>query len=72
MLNLFNQDTAVAKFSTYHKTNGPNPNDALFYAGTQTLAGLIVSQNIAQDPRFLMDNRFQVPIQARFGVKFLF
>ncbi len=72
VLNLFNQSTAVAKFSTYHKTNGPNPNDALFYAGTQTLAGLIVSQNIAQDPRFLMDNRFQAPIQARFGVKFLF
>jgi hypothetical protein len=72
VLNLFNQDTAVAKFSTYHKTNGPNPNDALFYAGTQTLAGLIASQNIAQDPRFLMDNRFQAPIQARFGVKFLF
>ena len=40
--------------------------------GTQTLAGLIVSQNIAQDPRFLMDNGFQAPIQARFGVKFLF
>ena len=57
VLNLFNQDTAVAKFSTYHKTNGPNPNDALFYAGTQTLADLIVSQNIAQDPRFLMDEQ---------------
>ena len=72
VLNLFNQDTSVGKFSTYHKVNGPNPNDELFYRGQQTLAGLIASQNILQDPRFLMDNRFQAPIQARFGVKFLF
>jgi hypothetical protein len=72
VLNLFNQDTAVGKYSTYHKTNGPNPDDQLFYLGQQTLAGLIASQNIAQDPRFLMADRFQAPIQARFGVKFLF
>ena len=72
VLNLFNQDTSVGKFSTFHKVNGPNPNDELFYRGQQTLAGLISSQNILQDPRFLMDNRFQAPIQARFGVKFLF
>jgi hypothetical protein len=72
VLNLFNQHAAVGKFSTYHKVNGPNPNDAAFYRGEQTLAGLIQSANIAQDPRFLMADRFQSPIQARVGVKFLF
>jgi hypothetical protein len=72
VLNLFNQATAVGKYSTYHKTNGPNPDDRAFYLGEQTLAGLIQSQNIAQDPRFLMADRFQSPIQARLGVKFLF
>jgi hypothetical protein len=72
VLNLFNQTTPVGKYSTYHKTNGPNPDDHAFYLGQQKLADLIVSQNIARDPRFLMNDRFQTPIQARFGVKFLF
>ena len=27
---------------------------------------------MAKDPRFLMDNGFQAPLAARFGVKFLF
>ena len=72
VLNLFNQDTAVNKFSTYHKTNGVVPNEALFYTGQQTLASLIASQNIVQDPRFLMNSGFQAPIEARIGIKFLF
>jgi len=25
-----------------------------------------------KDPRFLMDDRFQAPLAARFGIKFLF
>jgi len=72
VLNLFNQDTAISRFSTYQKTNGVTPNEALFYTGAQTLAGLIQSQNIVKDPRFLMDNGFQAPIAARIGVKFPF
>jgi hypothetical protein len=72
VLNLLNQDTSVGKFSTYHKTNGPNPDQELFYRGQQNFSDLIVSQNIAKDPRFLMDNRFQAPILARIGLKFLF
>ncbi len=72
VLNLFNQDTAISKYSTYHKTNGVTPNEALFYTGQQTLASLIQSQNVVQDPRFLMANGFQAPLQARFGVKFIF
>ena len=72
VLNLFNQDTAVSKYSTYQQQNGVVPNEALFYSGTQTLAALISSQNIVRDPRFLMDNGFQAPILARLGVKFTF
>jgi len=72
VLNLFNQDTAISKFSRYHKTNGVNPNETLFYSGQQSLASLITSQNVVRDPQFLMDNGFQAPLQARFGVKFLF
>ena len=72
VLNLFNQDTAVGKYSTYQKINGVAPDEALFYTGQQTLGQLIASQNVVKDPRFLMDNAFQAPIAARFGVKFLF
>ena len=72
VLNLFNQDTATSKFSIYQKTNGVIPNEDLFYAGQQTLEQLIVSQNVVKDARFLMDNAFQAPIQARVGVKFIF
>lgn len=72
VLNLFNQDTSVGKYSTYHKTNGVTPDEALFYSGRQNLADLIVSQNVIKDPRFLMDNAFQTPLQARIGVRFLF
>jgi hypothetical protein len=73
VLNLFNQDTAVSKFSTYQRSGtGLSPNEAAFYNGTQTLAQLIQSSNLLQDPRFLQANGFQAPIQARFGVKFMF
>lgn len=72
VLNLFNQDTAIGKYSTYHKTNGVTPDEALFYSGRQNLADLIVSQNIIKDPRFLMNNAFQTPLQARIGVRFIF
>ncbi len=72
VINLFNQSTAVGKYSTYHKTNGVTPDETLFYTGKQNLADLIVSQNIVKDPRFLMDDRFQTPLQARIGVRFLF
>jgi outer membrane receptor protein involved in Fe transport len=72
VLNLFNQETAVGRHATYQKTNGVVPDETAFYTGTQTLGALITSRNIAKDARFLMDNQFQTPIVARFGVKFLF
>jgi hypothetical protein len=72
VLNLFNQDTTVGKYSTYQKSNGVAIDERLFYQGQQTIANQITAQNIVKDPRFLMDNSFQAPILARFGVKFLF
>jgi hypothetical protein len=77
VLNLFNQDTAIARFSTYHQVNGvtplgPDGTEEAFYRGQLRLADLIVSQGVAQDPRFLQDSAFQAPLQARFGVKFRF
>jgi hypothetical protein len=72
VLNLFNQDAAISKYSTYHYSGGVTPNETLFYSGQQTLEQLITSQNVARDPRFLQNNGFQAPIQARFGVKFIF
>jgi hypothetical protein len=72
ILNLFNQDTATGKFVTYQQgNNSVTPDEHAFYAGTQTLASLIPTQAV-KDPRFLMDNAFQNPLQARFGIKFLF
>jgi Carboxypeptidase regulatory-like domain/TonB dependent receptor/TonB-dependent Receptor Plug Domain len=72
VLNLFNQDTTVGRFSTYQQgNNSVTPDEHAFYAGTQTLASLIPSQAV-KDPRFLMDQFFQNPLQARFGIKFLF
>jgi hypothetical protein len=72
ILNLFNQDTAVSKYSTYQKVNGVVPDESLFFRGQQTLESLITSQGVVKDPRFLMNDGFQAPLQARFGVKFLF
>ena len=72
VLNLFDQKTATGKYSTYQKVNGVVPDETLFFTGRQTLASLITSQNVVKDPRFLMDNAFQNPLVARFGVKFLF
>jgi outer membrane receptor protein involved in Fe transport len=73
VLNLFNQETSVGRYSTYQQSGtGVVPNEALFYSGGQSLAQLITSQNVPQDPRFLKDQFFQAPIQARIGLKFLF
>ncbi len=72
VLNLFNQDTAISRNSTYQYTGGVIPDEAAFYAGRETLASLITSQGVIRNPMFLMNNGFQAPLQARFGVKFLF
>jgi hypothetical protein len=72
VLNLFDQEAGTSKFSTYQAVNGVNPDEAAFYNGTETLANDIKSQNVVVDPRFLLNNAFQLPFQARFGVRFGF
>jgi outer membrane receptor protein involved in Fe transport len=76
VINLFNQDTAISRSSTYQRTNGVVPDETLFYTGQQTLAQLITAREAAvtgfKSPLFLMDNGFQAPISARFGLKFVF
>ena len=72
VLNLFNHRTPVGRFSTYQYSGGVIPDEAAFYAGRQTLASLITSQHVVQDPRFLRDNQFQDAIQARIGFRFTF
>ncbi len=72
VLNLFNQQAATSKYSTYQKVNGVDFDEADFYAGRLDFDQLIAEQGVAQDPRFLQDNFYQAPIVARFGVKFLF
>jgi Carboxypeptidase regulatory-like domain/TonB-dependent Receptor Plug Domain len=72
VLNLFDQEAAISKYSTYQAVNGVVPDEVLFYNGQQTLESLIGSQRVTQDPRFLQNNSFQPPLQARFGVKFTF
>ena len=70
VLNLFNQQATVNKFITYNRVNGVNFSEAAFYAGQVNVDNLLPA--VDKDPRFLMANGFQPPIQARFGVRFNF
>ena len=72
VLNLFNQNTAIGRYSTFQYSGGVIPDEDAFYAGQQTLGSLITSQRVPQDPRFLRDNQFQDGLQARIGFKILF
>ena len=72
VINLFNQNTATGRFSTYQYNSGVIPDEDAFYGGRQTLASLITAQRVVQDPRFLRDNQFQDGLQARIGFKFIF
>jgi outer membrane receptor for Fe3+-dicitrate len=70
--NLFNQRSAVSKFSTYQQFDGIDFDQGAFYAGRLNFEQLARQQGVTLDPRFLMANGYQFPLQARFGVKFLF
>ena len=72
VLNLFNQDAAIAKASTYQKVDGINFSESDFYAGKLDFDNLIDAQHVAVNPQFLQNNAFQAPLTARFGVKFMF
>jgi hypothetical protein len=70
--NLFNQQAAISKYTTYQKIDGVTFDQVDFYNHKLDFNQLIAAQGIAQDPRFLRYNAFQAPISARFGVKFVF
>jgi hypothetical protein len=68
--NLFNQRVQNNTFVTMQKANGISFNEELFYQGKVNFEPLLAA--MLKDPRFLMANGFQAPIQARVGVRFLF
>lgn len=72
VLNLFNQETTIGRFTTFQDPDGVVPDEDAFYAGRQRLADLINSQGVRRNPLFLLDNQFQGPLQARIGVRLTF
>jgi len=81
VLNLFNQHTVTNRVSTMRRT-GAIPlgtgyyTEAQFYAGqldfNQLIDKAVASGLMSLNPQFGMDQYYQDPIVARFGVKFLF
>ena len=72
MINLFDQSASIGKWQTYQLSNGINIDEVALYRGQLDFDQEIQRQNVQQDPRFLMDDGFQTPLQARIGVKFTF
>ena len=72
VLNLFNEANAINKFSTIQRTSGITFDEATFYTSGQNFEQLMTAQGVPRDPRFLQNNGFQSPLEARFGVKFIF
>jgi hypothetical protein len=81
VLNLFDQRTTTNRVSTVRRS-GVIPNapgyyqEAAFYAGQldfdQLTAKAVAAGLMTLNPQFGMDNGYQAPIVARFGVKFTF
>src|SRR5262249_56046193 len=78
VLNLFDQRIVTNKFNNMRRTGSAlNINETLFYAGQVNVQSLIDAAafpngSLRLDPRFLLASDYQSPLQARFGVKFLF
>ncbi|HEX5475952.1 MAG TPA: TonB-dependent receptor [Vicinamibacterales bacterium] len=81
VLNLFNQRTPINRVDTMANGGGlPNApgfyQEGAFYAGQlnfdQLIAAAEASGDLTPNSEFLMNNDFQDPIQARFGIKFSF
>lgn len=81
VLNLFNQKTAISKFTTELAAGqGIRVDEATFYQGFDAQA-LITAQGLLKDPRFLqpggtsavvVGQGFQEQLSARVGIKFSF
>ena len=73
VLNLFNQGTATNYFQTENISGEAlSFDEADFYAHKLDFQQLKAEQKLGTDPRFLLDNGYQTPIQARIGFKLLF
>ncbi len=73
VLNLFNQRTATNYFQTENKSGyALDFTESDFYAHKLNFTTLKNAQGVLTDARFLMDNGYQTPIQARIALKFLF
>lgn len=73
VLNLFNQQTATNYFQTENKSGYTLDFDqAAFYAHQLDFNVLKQQQGMVTDARFMMNQGWQTPINARIGVKFLF
>ncbi|PYQ70926.1 MAG: hypothetical protein DMG01_26630, partial [Acidobacteria bacterium] len=78
VLNLFDQRAVANKFNNMRRTGaGLNINETAFYAGQVNVQALIDASafpatSLRIDPRFLMASDYQSPMQARFGLKFVF
>jgi hypothetical protein len=76
VLNLFDQRSVQNTFITQLNGAGITFNEGNFYAGTVNIPAVIAAATAAgtvtPDPRYLKPNGYQAPMQARFGVKFLF
>jgi hypothetical protein len=81
VLNLFDQRTVTNRVSTMRRTGaiplGPGYyTEAAFYAGQldfdQLIKKSVADGKMSLNPQFGMDNAYQNPLVARFGVKFMF
>ena len=78
VLNLFDQRIVANKFNNVRRTGTTvNIDEAAFYAGNVNVQAAIdaiafPAGGMRIDPRFLQASDFQAPLQARFGVKFMF
>lgn len=70
VINLFDQDTAVARFSNELIDTVRTDEEAYF--GGVDIQELIAAQRLRRDPRFLLDSGFQPPRETRLAVKVLF
>jgi hypothetical protein len=74
VLNLFNQKTATSYYQTWTASGYylDVPEGDIYAHVAPSFDQLAQEQALKQDPRFMQDNAWQLPRQARFGVKFFF
>jgi hypothetical protein len=75
VINLLNQDAAVRTFREMYRHQLPlwhEGDDPGIVLGGYDYEAIAEEQGVTLDPRFGKSDRFLSPIQARFGIKFIF